>query len=498
MKISKILIAVALLVLILLQAGCAKKDSGVSIAPIALLNPNAGIEQLTMEVTAEDIATLDTYPDLKSVDLTGSTCYEAIETYIASHPQVEVTYKVYTCNQELDPQETSLVLEAGSFELDDLLENLAYLPAMESIELPKTNLTLAEVESINAQYANVAVSYTLDLLGQEVTPDVAELDLSSAVFEDLEAVLASFEMLPNLTNIELVGEAGISNLPMAEAKKLMEAAPQVQFHYSFDFYGNILSTDTETVELVNLKIGNEGEQNIRDALDMMSNCTYFKLEDCGIDSEVMASIRDDYPEVKVVWRIYCGKYTMCTDETMVRMTFNLDNNNCHELKYCTDVTYMDVGHNSTLTDLSFAAYMPNLECVIVSGSPLTDISAFADHDKLTWMELCFCGQIEDITPLASCDNIKYLNISFSKVSDLSSIEHLPLERLNCMGTKVSDEDTKAYEESHPDCLTRFEGQQPYGYGWRYDDYGYTFFEYYANMREIFRYAEKGYSGNRRE
>ena len=484
MKISKFLFTLALLVLILFQTGCAK------------LNPNAGIEELTVVVT--DIATLDTYPDLKSVDLTGSTCYEAIETYIASHPNVAVTYKVYTCNQELDPQATNMELEADSFELDDLLENLAYLPKMETIALPKTNLTLAELESINSNYPNVVVSYTVELLGEEVDSAAAELNMSSMTAADMDAVLASLGMLPGLTNIELVSEEGFTNLTLSEIKTLVEAAPQVQFHYNFDFYGNVLSNDTERVELEYLKIGNEGEQNIRDALDMMPNCTYFKLEDCGIDSEVMASIRDDYPEVKVVWRIYCGKFTMCTDETMVRMTFHLDDTNCHELMYCTDVTYMDVGHNSTLTDVSFVAYMPNLECVIVSGSPLTDISAFADHDKLTWMELCFCGQIEDISPLASCDNLKYLNISFSKVSDLSSIDHLPLERLNCMGTKVSVEDTKLYEENHPDCLTRFEGQQPYGYGWRYDDYGYTFFEYYANMREIFRYAETGYSGNKRE
>lgn len=491
MKYSKILMALALLVLVLFQAGCSK--SGVK-----FLNPNAGIEELAMTVTAEDIAALDEYPDLKSVDLTGSTCYDAIEAYIASHPEVAVTYKVYTCGQELEPGETALVLEAGSFDLEDLMEHLAYLSKMAEITLPETDLTLTEIESISEKYPNVAVSYTVSLLGQEVDPAVTELDLSQMASEDMEAVLAALEMLPNVTKIELVGEDGLSTLPMADAKALMEAAPQTELHYSFDFYGNILSTDTERVELEYLEIGNEGEQNIRDALDMMPNCTYFKLEDCGIDSEVMAGIRDDYPDVKVVWRIYCGKFTMCTDETMVRMTFHLDDTNCHELMYCTDVTYMDVGHNSTLTDLSFVKYMPNLECVIVSGSPLTDISAFADHDKLTWMELCFCGQISDISPLASCDNLKYLNISFSKVSDLSSIDHLPLERLNCMGTKVPVADTKAYEESHPDCLTRFEGEQPYGYGWRYDDHGYTFFEYYANMREIFRYAEKGYSGNKRE
>lgn len=486
MRYYKILIAFALLVLVLMQAGC------------AILNPNAGIEQLSQIVTAENIAELESYPDLKAVDLTGSTCYDEIKAYMAAHPEVSVTYKVYAANQELDPDASELVLEADSFDYDQLMSELANLPKMNSIKLPATNLTLEQIQGITVKYPQIQVSYTVMLLGKEYGPDVTELNLSEMAPEDMDTAVAVLEMLPNVTKIELSNEVGVSALSIEDAKNLMETKPEIQFHYSFDFYGTQLSTDTERVELEYVQIGNEGEQNIRNALDLMPNCTYFKLEDCGIDSEVMASIRDDYPDVKVVWRIYCGKFTMCTDETMVRMTFHLDDTNCYELMYCTDVTYMDIGHNSTLTDVSFVKYMPNLECVIVSGSPLTDISAFADHDKLTWMELCFCGQLVDISPLESCDNIKYLNVSFTKVSDLSPVEKLPLERLNSMGNKVSVADARAYEQNHPDCLTRFEGKQPYGYGWRYDDHGYTFFEYYVNMRAVFRYSEEGYSGNRRE
>lgn len=486
MKYSKILFAIALSILVLMQAGC------------TIFNPNAGIEQLSQIVTAENIADLENYPDLKEVDLTGSTCYDEIEAYIMAHPDISVTYKVYAANQMLDPDASELVLEADSFDYDELLSSLAYLPEMKNIQLPSTNLTMDQIQGITAKYPDIQITYTVDLLGKVYDPDVTELNLSEMTAAEMDTVMETLKMLPDVTKIELSNEVGVSALSMENVKTLMDAAPEVQFHYSFDFYGNTLSTDTERVELVNVQIGNEGEQNIRNALDLMPNCTYFKLEDCGIDSEVMASIRDDYPDTKVVWRIYCGKFTMCTDETMVRMTFHLDDTNSHELMYCTDVTYMDVGHNSTLTDVSFVKYMPNLECVIVSGSPLTDISAFADHDKLTWMEFCFCGQLEDISAMESCDNLKYLNISFTKVSDLSPIENLPLERLNSMGNKVSRADAKAYEEKHPDCLTRFEGQQPYGYGWRYDDHGYTFFEYYKNMRVVFRYDDKGYSGNRRE
>lgn len=55
-----------------------------------------------------------------------------------------------------------------------------------------------------------------------------------------------------------------------------------------------------------------------------------------------------------------------------------------------------------------------------------------------------------------------------------------------------------FKQWHPDCLSIWKGSQPYGYGWRYNDYGYTFFEYYANMRIIFRYDDESYYGNHKE
>ena len=189
---------------------------------------------------------------------------------------------------------------------------------------------------------------------------------------------------------------------------------------------------------------------------------------------------------------------MLTDETMIRMTHRLVDSNIDELKYATEVTYMDIGHNPKLTDISFVSYMPKLECVIVSGSSVTDISYFANCPNLTWLELCFCGLLEDISALSELRNLKYLNVSYTKVSDLSSLENVPLERMNCMHTKASNDQKNQFIEKHPECLSVFKGKQPYGYGWRYNDHGYTFFEYYLNMREVFRYDDENYTGNRKE
>ena len=48
------------------------------------------VEELSMVVTAENIMELEQYPELKRVDLSGSTCYAEIQTYARNHPEVDV------------------------------------------------------------------------------------------------------------------------------------------------------------------------------------------------------------------------------------------------------------------------------------------------------------------------------------------------------------------------------------------------------------------------
>lgn len=492
MKLTKKMIGCVMLLILVLSfclAGC---------TAISEINENTGVEELVLVLTEEDFVYLEDYPDLKRLDLSGSTCYDAIIAYQKSHPEVEVIYTVSLCGEKYAPDITELTLEPGSFDLEAILETLRYLPEVTTLNFPGTALTDAELNAIRSAYPQVAVEYSLELLGQVLAPDVTELNLAGMTSDQVAEAAGQLPVFTAVTYVELMDEKGECALSLADVKALQDALPGALFNYSFEFYGQTLSTSDETVEYYDVHFGNESEADIRMALDVLANCTYFKLDNCDVDSVIMASIRDDYPDVKVVWRIWADKYTMCTDETMIRMTFNLDNEDIDELKYCTDVTHMDIGHNSSLTDISFVEYMTKLECVIVSGSPLTDISYFEDHDSLIWLELCFCGNVEDLSVLATCDNLTYLNVSYSRVSDLSALEHLPLERFNCMHTKVSSATEKQFKQWHPNCISIFEGKQPYGYGWRYNDHGYTFFEYYVEMREIFRYAEEGYGGNEME
>lgn len=467
----------------------ARLDEEARLAEIAAFYANPNV---TMVVTEKTISELDKYTNLQNVDFSGSECYDAIENFIATHPGVNVTYTVDIGGTQVENTADALTLSPGQFDYQTLVENLKHLPNIATISLPCTDLTMEEITALRSQYENVDVKYTVTFLEQELAEDTTTLDVSGMNMDELEQLRNVAPMLPILESLELMDSNGQSNLSMEDVKVLMEECPGMPIHYTFDFYGTTLSTTTETVELHRVKIGDEGEANIRSALDILPNCSYFKLDNCGVSSEVMASIRDDYPDTKVVWRVFFGKFNCLTDVEMLRITNGLTDDIVGELKYCTDVKYMDAGHDEELTDISFIAYMPKLEICILSGSPITDLSCFQDNQSIEFLELCFCGYIKDLTPLTNCPNLKYLNVSYTKVSDLSPLDNLPIERFNCMKTKTSDAEANRFNSLHPGCMVRFSGTQCYGYGWRYVDDGITFWDYYANMREIFMYDNASY------
>lgn len=483
-------VALSVLALAAAFAGCtqeqAKATKPQEVLSIAVTDPDS------------DLSELESYPKLQSADLRGYENYEQILLYIQKHPEVDVVYDVTLGQQSYAQDVAELTFDAGAVPYDDLLANLKYLPNVTKISLPETDLTAGQIAALTQACPAATVDYTVSINGTVYGADTAKLDLSWLQPDQIVENLDKLELLSGLQEAELMKEDGTSLLDLPDVKTLQDSLPQVFFHYSFDLFGKTVSTADEVIEYDTVAIGNQGEERIRQALDILTKCTYFKLDDCGLDNEVMAGIREDYPDTKVVWRIHIRPFSMLTDETMLRLTFHITDENCGPLKYFNDVTYLDIGHNDTLTDISFIEYMPKLECVIVSGAPIRDISAFKNCKNLEWLELCFCAWVKDLSVLAEIPNLKYLNVSYSQVSDLTPLENVKLERLNCLHTQVDAAMEATFIEKHPDCLAVFDGDQPYGYGWRYNDYGYTFFDYYANMRIVFRYDDDDYYGNHKE
>lgn len=489
MKLKNTLLWALVLVLALL-AGCQKSPAeSTTTAPIVTEPP---VEFLAVTVTEDNIGLLEQYPALKKLDLTGSTCYEAIAQYMQQHPKVEVVYTVKLGTVTVSSEETALVLDPGSCDYDTLAENLKYLPNLETVSLPRTTYTAQEVLALQGLYPDAAFDYTMIVLGQELTAETTELNLSVLEPERVADVAGRIGLFPNITKVELMDSQGQSQLSMDDVKLLQESAPNALFHYVFQLFGKTVSTTDERIEFIKEDIGNEGVEELRNALDILQGCQYFLLDGCGIDNETMAAIREDYRDrTKIVWRVWFGvtdRYTFLTDTDTIRAVYNVTDDTCGPMQYCEDVKYMDLGHNTELTDTSFIAPMTQLEIVILSGSPITDLTPFAEHDELVFLELAHCGYLKDVTPLATCDKLANINLSFTKVDDISSLYDLPLEQLCAVSSKIMWKDWQAILDRHPECAIRYEGTQPYGTGWRYKKSG-AYTDIYAKVREVFQLDE---------
>lgn len=481
MRLRRTLLCALALVLVIL-AGCQTRPTEpTTTAPIETEPP---IEQLKVVVTEDTIGLLEQYPALKKLDLTGSTCYAAIVQYAQNHPKVELTYTVKLGTVTVANTETSLVLDPGVCDYDTLAENLAYLPMLEQVSLPRTTYSAQEVLALQGLYPDILWDYTMIVLGQELSDQTTELNLSVMDTERVAEVAAKLGLFPNIAKVELMDAAGQSQLSMADVKILQDGAPGTLFHYTFDLFGKKVATTDERIEFVNQQIGNEGEEELRSALDILQGCTYLLLDDCGFDNEVLAKVREDYPDTEVVWRIHVWKRSWLTDTDTIRAVYHVDDTNCEPFKYCTKTKYIDMGHNEELTDINFISHMPDLEIVILSGSPISDLTPFTDHTKLVFLELAYCGNIKDVSALKGCTALANVNLSFTKVSDISALYELPLEQLCAVKSKIQWSSWEDIIELHPDCTIRYDGTQPYGTGWRYKRSG-AFTDIYKRVREVF-------------
>ena len=146
--------------------------------------------------------------------------------------------------------------------------------------------------------------------------------------------------------------------------------------------------------------------------------------------------------------------------------------------------------------MEFLSGMTDLEVAILSGAPLKDLSPIAACKNLKFLEIANCIYLPDFNALKECTQLEMLNISFTRVEDISMLTDLNLTHLTTVktpnvvreaGVTQPSEALLAFMEEHPDCWTVFEGDQPYGVGWRYAENEQDFLDWYAKMVKAFKY-----------
>ena len=445
------------LLLALVLCGCAAK---VQLAG-GVVKDN--IESIVAVVTPEDLTLLGDFKKLVSADFSGSSCYAELRDWVEQHPLVETTYTVpfpggvVADNHTRDLDLTGLQDQ----EAEEALEKLAYLPQLKAVDLgsDKTGLSPKTALRFFDAYPSLEFSYTCRLLGKESHLDEKKLDLVDASPARIKASLDTIACLRDLRAIRLGSEERETPLSWTLIHALQEAAPNAKILYNFTIYGFPYSLEDEVVDLSYQHILDEGEEVLA-AARCMPNLKTLNMDSCGVSNENMAKIRDALPNTEVIWRINFGQsYTALTNETRILASSPsrggaLSNGDIQVFKYFTKMKYLDIGHNELITDLSFVHYMPDLEVLIIAMNPLGDLTPLAECEKLEYLEL-FYSNTDDLSPLAGIKSLKHLNVGHCPyLKDISPIYDLELERFY-LGTfvycPVPPEQVDHYRELHPDC-----------------------------------------------
>ena len=232
------------------------------------------------------------------------------------------------------------------------------------------------------------------------------------------------------------------------------------------------------------------------------------LKEKRVTNEAMARLRDSLPNTDVIWRINFGAYyTARTDVTRILASMpgqagELVHNNVENLKYCTKVKYLDVGHNNHLDTIEFIRYMPDLEVLIAALNFVEDFSPVEDCPKLEYVE-AFTSRLHDLTPFANLQNLRHLNIGYNfAVTDISPLYGLKnLERL-WIGEHdpVPPEQIAKFRELHPNCIVNDTTPDPTEEYWRFAEHGdemgnQRYDPRYELLREQMGYSEEAYAYN---
>lgn len=454
-------------------------------------------------LTDEDVATLDYFTRLKTVEAQECTDYPQLAALAARRPEVTVEYAVTIDGREY-PQDTAVVSISGITEEE--INLLTYLPELTAVTAVGCR-TPEQMTRLRDFCQEKGLSFALRF-GTKTYPDtVQELDVTGVTDGELELL----QLLPELKTLHLKN-------PEADPEtvaQLRSTYPKADISWEVEIAGVSFPDDTKEVDLsaalessaaqtttataagtqtaagaqtttktqttTGTAAGTQSTKetqstapavtlNLEDLEKKMSYLSDAKqvfLGKCGLDNEELAALRERVRDsYKLVWTVQLGKkLTARTDDTTFmpvreHVYYFLDED-AYNLRYCEDMLCVDVGHMG-LTNIDFVKGMPHLQILILAhNGQLQDISPISSCKELIFLELDWSA-VKDFTPLVGCTSLEDLNIGLT----YPSVE--PLMQMTWLKNLWMVDRGGAYQLSQalPDTKIVASADVTVGAGWR--------------------------------
>lgn len=406
---------------------------------------------------------------LKTIDLNDfELSVDEKQQLTNAFPEAEIKCKTYIILSGEKVYTDASELSLSSIDAEELKNALSALPSVTRVSSEEA-IALDNKDALRAEFPNVDfdIPGQIEIYGITVRDDAEELDLSGANIE-YGAFSEQLKRLPLLKKVSLYG----TEISEDDQAALFSGFPDIRFSWDVDILGQKYDSETEDLDLSgNKKLTVD---TVRQKLPLMRGVTRIDLSDINATNEELAALREEFPDVKVVWKLYMGKWSLKTDAVAFSVLIyhydytRLTSKDIEVLKYCTDLQALDLGHQS-ISDISvIGEYLKDLRILILADNRLNDLTPVSNLKHLHYIELFVNRPLTDVSPLGECKELVDINIShLYSIKDISALLDFPqLERLWIEHTAVSAKDINLLKETYPNTKIVVEGYGSVDQGWR--------------------------------
>ena len=424
---------------------------------------------LTVErLTEEDIRGLSYLPGLRYLDVGRWGDYDGIRDLQSRFPEITLAYQVELGGEWWDWDSVSLLLESP--EPEELSQKLSLFPKLESLVITGNIPSLEDLRSLQLAYPEVFFLWKMDVLGLSLETDSQELTVSDGSCQNVSTLGEILPYFPKLRRVVLN--------PCDDARlALLELAgqyPDIQFVFEFQVGDTVFSSEEEQMDISNTPM--EDTSQLEQLLPLMHSLKKVVMCQCGLDSQAMDALGKRHPEIRFVWSVDLGGVMFRTDAVHFapnRWGLKLSNENIYDLRYCTDMVCVDIGHNTNVTNCEWVKFMPKLKYLVLAETGISDLSPLENHPSLLFLEL-FLSKVKDYSILTTCKTLEDLNLCYTQGDPEPIGEMVWLKRLWWSGSWKA----RMYlKDKLPDTEKQFLSVSSTGMGWREG-------QHYYDMRDF--------------
>ncbi len=407
------------------------------------------------DFTAEEIGLFRYFDRLERIDARSCTTLDALMALREAYPALEIEWNVPLGGSVYAQDTDAVTVDGSSLAAAELDRALAYLPAMREVTVPGCAWSGEERAALSEKYPYVRFRWPVTVCGKTFQGDETEISFAGRKLSstDLQEMAAWLPYVSALRTLDLTG----CGLDFDAARPLYEALPGVDIVWDFELYGVPINSMDTFIDFS--KIEMDSTQPVEDLLPFLPHMEKVDMSDCGFTDEEMDALNKRYEDVRFVWTIHIIYYKIRTDAIGFRASSNrysdFNDETIHKLDYCEDMIALDLGHRYVPT-LDFVYHMPNLKYLVLMDCKASDLTPLASCDKLIWLELNQ-ATVTDISPLKECHALTDLNIVYNSYLDqeitFKTVLDMPwLERLWYSYGEFTNEQLVEIQKNNPNLL----------------------------------------------